>query len=168
MKQSGTMRRPQKQSANRATPMQQPTTDEQMNEGETLNRKQLKSADRLQKFNLEMEVILKLKIRTFILKALKRARHDRVWRVAGPHLAARAKSPASPSPALICRGEDRAAGDKAQTGTKRASRASPSKVGSPSMSSPPSKTRSRTSASTTLIPVGNGPGSGTSDEMCTT
>ena len=162
--QRGAQTQQQKQRANRAEPKQQPTTDAPM-ERESLSNKQHKSAARLQKFNLEMAAILELKLRHFVLRALKRARHDRVWRVAGPALAARSANPVSPSP-LKCRGEGKAAGDKDSTGTKRASRSSPTIMGSPSASSPPSKTRSRTGASTTLIPVGNGPGSGTS-LMCT-
>ena len=140
---------------------------------ETLNHKEQKSADKLQKYNLEMAAILELRLRHFVLRALKRVRHDRVWRIAGPALAARTAKPALPS--LVCRVESRIDGDKVQAGTKRTSRASPSKIGSPSSSSPPSKSRSRAGASTALIPVGNGPGSGTcllcpdqEVNMCTT
>ena len=154
----------QKQRANRAQPMQQPMHDAPT-ESEPLSTKQQKSAVRLQKYNLEMAAILELKLRHFMLRALKRVRHERVWSVARPFLKALATNPASPTP-LTCRGEDKAADDKVQTGTKRAITASSTAMGSPSSSSPPSKTRSRTSTSTALLPVGNGPGAGTSDEMC--
>jgi len=159
--QRGAQRQPQKQRANRTVPTQKPT-DAPMGESESLlNKKQQKSADRLQKYNLEMAAILGLKLRLFMLRVLKRARHERVWSVARPFLKAQATNPASPAP-LICTGVSRADGDRGQSGTKRTSRSSPNKVGSPSSSLTPSKSRPRTDASTAIIPAGDGPGLGTS------
>ena len=80
--QRGAQRQPQKQRANRTVPTQKPTTDAPIGESESLlNKKQQKSADRLQKYNLEMTAILGLKFRLFMLRALKRARYERVWSV---------------------------------------------------------------------------------------
>ena len=148
----------QQQQARRAA--EQPKADVRMNDkSESLSKRQQKSAARLQVFNMEMEAILRLKIRAFMLRALKRARHDRVWRVAGPHLAARGASPATPM--LISSAEKAAvetvSGDRS-SGTKRADRSSPSKVGSPSSPTLPSKSRQR-NGTTPSITAGNGPGS---------
>jgi hypothetical protein len=139
--------RPQKQCANRAAP-KQPTVDVTMDAGEKLTEKQKKSAARLSVFNTEMKALLALKLRAFTLRALKHARHARVWRVAGPHLAARAAGTATRTPDLLSWPgvqEQSAADDKDLSGAKRASRPSPTKMGSPS-SSTPSKSRPRTDA----------------------
>ena len=156
----------QQQCANRAPPKQQLTTDVQM-ESETLNQnhKQQKSADRLQKYNLEMAAILELKLRHFVLRALKRVRHDRVWRIAGPTLAARAANAVHP-PALMREGvQQQVAGDKESAGAKRASRPSPTILGSPA-SSTPSKSRPRTGTSTAQGPAGDGPSSPLGNTDC--
>ena len=145
---------------------QQLTTDVQM-ESETLNQnhKQQKSADRLQKYNLEMAAILELKLRHFVLRALKRVRHDRVWRIAGPTLAARAANAVHP-PALMREGvQQQAEGDKESAGAKRASRPSPTILGSPA-SSTPSKSRPRTGTSTAQGPAGDGPSSPLGNTDC--
>ena len=152
--QSGAPTQQQKQRANRVQPMQQPTTDTPM-ESESLSNSQHKSAARLQKFNLEMAAILKLKLRNFVLRALKRVRYERVWSVARPWIkqhAARASGTVISS-SLICTGEGKGDVDQDSAGAKRTSRPISAKVNSPSASSPPSKTRSRTGASTTLTSV---------------
>jgi hypothetical protein len=133
--------------AKRAAP-KQPAHDLPMDEGENLTEKQKKSAARLSVFNTEMAAVLSLKLRAFTLRALKRARHARVWRVAGPHLAARAAGTATRTPGLLSWPgvqEQKAADDKGLSGAKRASRPSPTKMSSP-LSSTPSKSRPRTDA----------------------
>jgi hypothetical protein len=126
-----------------------------MNElSETLTEKQKKSAARLLVFNTEMNAVLTLKLRLFALRALKRARLDRVWRVAGPFITASAtKAASTPTPMRVCLSE--AAGEKGMSGAKRASRPSPTKQGSPS-SSTPSKTRPRTGVEALLPPFFDG------------
>ena len=100
--QRGAQRQPQKQRANRTVPTQKPTNDAPVGESESLlNKKQQKSADRLQKYNLEMTAILGLKLRFFMLRALKRARYERVWSVVRPFLKKMASTRAMPSPQLI-------------------------------------------------------------------
>ena len=109
--QRGAQRQPQKQRANRTVPTQKPTNDAPVGESESLlNKKQQKSADRLQKYNLEMTAILGLKLRFFMLRALKRARYKRVWSVVRPFLQKMASTRAMPSPQLICEGVCSSAG----------------------------------------------------------
>ena len=146
-KQHDQQEQPSKACAKRAeSTRQQPSVDVRMNEP---NEKQKKSAARLKVFNLEMEAVLSLKLRKFALRALKRARHERVWRVARVYLIARATNPSltpTPSPMRVCTPED--ARDEGRSGAKRTSRPIPTMMGSPS-SSTPSKSRPRTECTPT-------------------